>query len=103
MTNGTTTGESAAELRRRAEKLRECAREARRVAGVLDSYLSTAVTTAQSSDPPLWKGPYAETTTEELAELQGSLRGMSEALTDDARRWDSAAARLDERADEEGE
>ena len=66
---GPASGEDAAELRKRAERLRECAREARALARRLGPYLDDAVkkATPRASGFPtgadkgaLWQGPFAD-------------------------------------------
>ncbi len=90
--------ETAGSLRERAERLRECAREARDLCAEMDPLLDAPVETARQDEPAVWRGPYAEHTTTRLGELRRTLREMAEALDADAGRWDSHADGLDDQA-----
>jgi hypothetical protein len=92
------SGETPAELRERAEGLRECARQARTLAGALGPYVDDEATRASGTDPVIWQGPYAEATTQVLVDRKSTLNSMADALMNDASRWESEAADLDDRA-----
>ncbi|MEU3160562.1 hypothetical protein AB0N20_19210 [Streptomyces griseoincarnatus] len=105
---GPTDADSAAELKKRAERLRECAREARTLARKLGPYLDDAVkkaipragSRAGNSEDAIWQGPYADTCTEQLRRRQRTLNDMGGALLADATRWENQAAELDRQAKE---
>jgi hypothetical protein len=88
-------GETPAQLRKRADDLRECARKARALAGSLGPYLDNAATQATQG---IWKGPFAEASTATLRARKGSLHSMAGDLMADARRWETEARNLDEEA-----
>ncbi|MER6382300.1 hypothetical protein [Streptomyces sp. NPDC001250] len=88
-------GESPAQLKKRADDLRECARKARTLAWSLGPYLDNVVTQAT---PAIWKGPFAEASTATLGARKGSLHSMASDLMADARRWETEARNLDEEA-----
>ncbi|WP_406068774.1 hypothetical protein OG372_12650 [Streptomyces sp. NBC_01020] len=93
--------ETAAELKKRAETLRSAARRARTAAHGLGSYLDNEVKQAAGSGKDritIWEGPYAELTTAKLQAHSRTLHTMASDLVADARRWDSEARNLDERA-----
>jgi hypothetical protein len=90
--------ETPEELRQRAEDLRECAREARRLAEPLAGFLDAEAERAQRSDPTIWQGPYADRSTTTLVERQTSLHDLAWYLTHDAGRWDTEADALEDRA-----
>ncbi len=89
------TGETPAQLKQRAEDLRTCARNARRIAGGLGPYLDKA---AGEATPDIWTGPYAEATTAMLGARKTSLHTMASDLTADAARWEAHARSLDDQA-----
>ncbi|MFD3540997.1 hypothetical protein ACFWUQ_16085 [Streptomyces sp. NPDC058662] len=97
----------AAELRKRARQLRDCAREARALAGRLGPYLDDAVKRATPRASSLWsggdaaviwQGPFADQCTTVLQNHRQSLNGMGGALQADATRWENQAAELDKQA-----
>ncbi|MFE9449086.1 hypothetical protein [Streptomyces sp. NPDC006739] len=88
-------GETPAQLQKRAEDLRECARRARALAGSLGPYLDNAV---RQATPAIWQGPFAEASTATLGARKGSLASMAGDLMADARRWETEARNLDEQA-----
>ncbi|MEU8590989.1 hypothetical protein AB0C59_28885 [Streptomyces sp. NPDC048664] len=88
-------GESPAQLKKRADDLRDCARRARTLAGSLGTFLDGAV---KEATPTIWKGPFAEASTATLGTRSTSLRSMAADLMADAGRWDTEAGRLDEEA-----
>ncbi|MEU6070373.1 MULTISPECIES: hypothetical protein [Streptomyces] len=88
-------GETPAQLKKRADDLRECARRARTIAGSLGPYLDNAVTQAA---PAIWKGPFAEASTATLGTRKSSLHSMASDLITDARRWETEANNLDDQA-----
>ncbi|ANB07861.1 hypothetical protein SAM40697_3903 [Streptomyces ambofaciens] len=101
--------EDAAELKKRAKRLRECAREARTLARHLGPYLDDAVKKAtpratgfRTGDDKgaIWQGPFADECTGTLQQRQRTLNGMGTALLADATRWESQAEELDLRAKE---
>ncbi|MFD7875313.1 hypothetical protein ACFV5G_14620 [Streptomyces sp. NPDC059766] len=92
---GDEQGETPAQLRKRAEDLRECARKARALAGSLGGYLDNAV---KQATPAIWKGPFADTSTATLGARKKSLDSMAGDLMADARRWETEAHNLDEEA-----
>ncbi|MGW1727383.1 hypothetical protein ACWCQK_31255 [Streptomyces sp. NPDC002306] len=102
-------GGDSAELKRRAEKLRACAREARSLAHRLGPYLDDAVKKATpranafrtgGDKGALWQGPFADESTAVLQQRQRSLNGMGTALLADATRWETQADELDRQAKE---
>ncbi|MFD9001860.1 hypothetical protein ACFV0T_12945 [Streptomyces sp. NPDC059582] len=102
-------GDEAAELKKRAEKLRECAREARSLARRLGPYLDDAVKKATpradafrtgGDKGALWQGPFADESTAMLQQRQRGLNGMGTALLADATRWETQADELDRQAKE---
>jgi hypothetical protein len=104
-----TDGESAAELKKRAERLRDCAREARAIARRLGPYLDDAVKKATpratafrtgGDEGAIWQGPFADECTATLQKRQNSLSGMASSLLADATRWESQADELDRQAKE---
>lgn len=99
--------EDAAELKKRAKQLRECAREARTLARHLGPYLDDAVKKATprtsafrtgGDQGAIWQGPFADDCTAALQQRQSTLNGMGTALLADATRWESQAEELDQRA-----
>ena len=91
--------ESPADLRTRAETLRTCAKQARTAAHAMGTYLDGEVKTATGSgDALIWIGPYATDTTGTLQQRQSTLRRMASELVGDAKRWETEAGLLDERA-----
>ncbi|MFD5948871.1 hypothetical protein ACFWAZ_21785 [Streptomyces collinus] len=105
---GPTPGDDA-ELKKRAERLRECAREARALARKLGPYLDNAVKKATpraaafrtgGDEGAIWEGPFADECTAKLQQRQRTLNGMGTALLADATRWESQADELDRQADE---
>jgi hypothetical protein len=94
--------ETPGDLRRRAEELRECAREARRLAEPLAGFLDAESDRAQRSDPTIWQGPYAERSTMTLVERRTSLHDLAWYLAHDASRWDTEADALEEQASRAG-
>ncbi|SNX63203.1 hypothetical protein SAMN06272735_5005 [Streptomyces sp. TLI_55] len=105
----TTDGEDPAELKRRAAKLRDCAREARSIARRLGPYLDDAVKKAtpraaafriDGDEGAIWQGPFADECTVTLQKRQSTLNGMATALLADATRWETQAEELDRQAKE---
>lgn len=103
------TSEDAAELKRRAERLRECARGARALARRLGPYLDDAAKKAapRATDfrtgndaNAIWQGPFADECTVKLQQRQRTLNGMGGALLADATRWENQADELDRQAKE---
>lgn len=98
--------DDAAQLKIRAQHLRECARQARSLARTLGTFLDGAVGKAvpRAADPAknpgtaIWHGPFADQSTQALVGRQRTLRDMAGALMGDASRWESAASRLDDEA-----
>ncbi|UXY29194.1 hypothetical protein [Streptomyces sp. HUAS TT20] len=88
-------GETPAQLKKRADDLRECARRARTLAGSLGPYLDKAVSQAT---PAIWKGPFADASTATLGARKSSLHSMASDLMADARRWETEASNLDDEA-----
>ncbi|MFJ3235144.1 hypothetical protein [Streptomyces sp. NPDC086787] len=88
-------GETPAQLRKRADDLRECARKARTLAGSLGPYLDSAVTSATQG---IWMGPFAEASTATLRTRKARLGSMATDLMVDAKRWETEANHLDEQA-----
>lgn len=105
---GPTDADGAAELRKRAERLRECAREARALARRLGPYLDDAVkkavpraaSRAGNGADAIWQGPFADECTALLQQRQRTLNGMGGALLADATRWANEADELDRQAKE---
>ncbi|MFE0672612.1 hypothetical protein [Streptomyces sp. NPDC058867] len=104
-----TDGEDAAALKKRAEKLRGCAREARSIARRLGPYLDDAVKKATpraaafrtgGDKGAIWQGPFADECTAALQNRQGTLNGMATSLLADATRWENQADELDRQAKE---
>jgi hypothetical protein len=102
-------GEDAAELKKRAEKLRGCAREARSIARRLGPYLDDAVKKAtprtaafRTGDDAnaIWQGPFADECTTVLQQRQSTLSSMAGSLLTDATRWESQADELERQAKE---
>ncbi|WP_405777275.1 hypothetical protein [Streptomyces sp. NBC_00859] len=89
--------ETPQQMKERARKLRDCARRARGLAGALGPYLDKTVNQATAS-PPIWNGPYAETTTLTLGQRQSHLRDMAGDLLKDVARWESEASRIEDEA-----
>ena len=94
-----------AQLKRRAGNLREYARQARTLAQTLGPYLDGAVAkaTPRTDDPSapgaaIWTGPYADQCTATLTQRRSTLHSMASALMTDAKRWESAAADLEDQA-----
>jgi hypothetical protein len=99
----------AAELKKRAERLRECAREARTLARSLGPYLDGAVKKAApragdfragNDANAIWQGPFADECTAKLQQRQHTLNGMGGALLADATRWENQADELERQAKE---
>lgn len=88
-------GESAAQLKKRAETLRTSADRARHLAKKVGTFLDGAV---KQTGSDTWLGPYANTTTDTLKQRQGSLSRVAGALRAEAKRWDREAHDLEERA-----
>ncbi|MEU0245998.1 hypothetical protein ABZ192_16965 [Streptomyces sp. NPDC006235] len=104
---GPTPGDEAAELKKRAERLRECAREARALARRLGPYLDNAVKKATprtsafrtgGDEGAIWQGPFADECTAQLQQRQRTLNSMGTALLADATRWENQADELDRQA-----
>lgn len=101
------SGDDAAELKKRAERLRDCAREARALARRLGPYLDdsvkkaaprTALIRAGESQGAIWQGPFADECTAKLQQRQRTLNGMGTSLLADATRWENQADELDRQA-----
>ncbi|MFI8302693.1 hypothetical protein ACIF80_04425 [Streptomyces sp. NPDC085927] len=101
--------EDAAELKKRAKRLRECAREARALSRRLGPYLDDAVKKAtpraggfRTGDDKgaIWQGPFADECTSTLQQRQHTLNSMGTALLTDATRWENQADELDRQAKE---
>ncbi|MFF4220638.1 hypothetical protein [Streptomyces nondiastaticus] len=88
-------------MKKRADDLRACARQARLLAQRLGPYLDSPAKQAQQSEPAIWKGPYATSATAQISDRQGKLNRMASALMSDAGRWEAEARRLDEQAADE--
>lgn len=86
--------ETPAQMKQRADGLRDCARRAVTIAKALGSYLEKPVGQA-NSNPPIWTGPYAQATTVRLTQQQITLRTMADDLLADAARWQAEATRID--------
>ncbi|MFJ7176756.1 hypothetical protein ACIQXA_10170 [Streptomyces massasporeus] len=107
---GPTPGDDdAAELKKRAERLRDCAREARALARKLGPYLDDVVKKATpraaafrtgGDDGAIWQGPFADECTSKLQQRQRTLNSMATALLGDATRWESQADELIRQAGE---
>ncbi|MFJ4541047.1 hypothetical protein ACIP39_34565 [Streptomyces tibetensis] len=106
---GPTPGDDAAELKKRAERLRHCAQEARALARRLGPYLDDAVKKATpraaafrtgGDEGAIWQGPFADECTAKLRQRQRTLNSMGTALLGDATRWESQADELDRQAGE---
>jgi hypothetical protein len=106
---GTTDGAEAAELRKRAERLRQCAKDARSIARRLGPYLDDAVKRAVprsgagkdgANKDAIWQGPYADQCTTLLKQRRSTLGSMAGALLADATRWDGQADDLERQAKE---
>ncbi|OSP38930.1 hypothetical protein B7767_34345 [Streptomyces sp. 13-12-16] len=105
---GPTDADSGAELKKRAERLRECAREARTLARSLGPYLDGVVkkatpragSRAGDGTDAIWQGPFADDCTARLQQRQRTLNGMGGALLADAARWENQADELDRQAKE---
>ena len=104
-----TDGDDAAELKKRAERLRGCAREARSIARRLGPYLDDSVKKAApraaafrtgGDEGAIWQGPFADDCTAKLQKQQGTLNSMASSLLTDATRWESQADELDRQAKE---
>jgi hypothetical protein len=92
-------GESAKELKQRAETLRDAARRARQAASGLGSYLDGPVKKATATGKDrIWTGSWAEETTTALQARGSTLHTMASALLTDAKRWVTEAEKLEERA-----
>jgi hypothetical protein len=105
---GPADADSGAELKKRAARLRECAREARTLARSLGPYLDGVVKkatpragsrTGDGADA-IWQGPFADDCTAQLQQRQRTLNGMGGALLADATRWENQADELDRQARE---
>ncbi|MFI1726022.1 hypothetical protein [Streptomyces sp. NPDC020489] len=104
-----TDGGDAAELKRRAARLRDLAREARAIARRLGPYLDAAVKKATpraaafltgGDEAAIWQGPFADECTATLQKRQQTLNGMASSLLADASRWEREAEELDRQAKE---
>ncbi|MFJ9540570.1 hypothetical protein ACIRPX_25300 [Streptomyces sp. NPDC101225] len=102
-------GEGADELRKRAERLRGCAREARSIARRLGPYLDDVVRKAApraaafrtgGDEGAIWQGPFADRCTATLQKRQATLNSMARSLLADAGRWEGQADELDRQAKE---
>lgn len=102
-----TDGADAADLKRRADKLRACALEARSLARKLGPYLDDAVRKATprvaafragGDEGAIWQGPFADECTAKLQQRQRTLSGMASALLADATRWETQADELEREA-----
>ena len=101
--------DDAQDLTRRAQNLRECAKQARTIARGLGPYLDDVVSKAapraddvmtglggpSAGSPAIWMGPFADQCTATLRQRQSRLASMASALMADATRWESEATRLD--------
>lgn len=103
------TADDSAELKKRAEHLRACAREARSLARQLGPYLDDVVKRATprasafrtgDDQGAIWQGPFADDCTAKLRKRQGTLNQMGTSLLADATRWESQADELDRQAKE---
>ncbi|MEV8569339.1 hypothetical protein AB0436_27775 [Streptomyces sp. NPDC051322] len=93
--------DTSAELKRRAETLRSAARRARTAAHGLGTYIDSEVKQAAGTGKDrirIWQGPFADSTTSTLQQRSRALRKMADDLVADAKRWDSEARHLDDRA-----
>ena len=106
---GAKDSDDAAELKKRAERLRGCAREARSIARRLGPYLDDAVKKATpraaafrtgGDEGAIWQGPFADECTSKLQQRKQSLNSMAGALLADANRWETQADELDRQAKE---
>ncbi|MFF9114114.1 hypothetical protein ACF09Y_00565 [Streptomyces massasporeus] len=106
---GPTSGEDVAELKKQAERLRDCARQARALAHRMGPYLDNAVKKATpraaafrtgGEEGAIWQGPFADECTAKLQRRQRTLNSMGTALLADATRWESQADELDRQAGE---
>ncbi|MFD5158398.1 hypothetical protein ACFWMJ_10055 [Streptomyces hawaiiensis] len=106
---GPTPGDDAAELKKRAERLRDAAREARTLAHRLGPYLDDAVQRATpraaafragGDEGAIWQGPFADECTAKLQQRQRTLNSMGTALLADATRWESQGDELMRQAGE---
>ncbi|MFJ2819426.1 hypothetical protein [Streptomyces sp. NPDC087294] len=104
-----TDGEDAAALKKRAETLRGCAREARSIARRLGPYLDDVVKKATpradafrigADTGAIWQGPFADECTAKLRKRQQTLNSMASSLLADATRWENEAGELDRQAKE---
>ncbi|MEU8585670.1 hypothetical protein AB0C59_01455 [Streptomyces sp. NPDC048664] len=98
-------GVDTTELKARAKRLRECARQARALAGRLGPYLDQAVkkATPRGTGPgsgAIWLGPFADQCTLTLQKRRNTLSVMATSLLGDARRWEQQADELDHQATE---
>ncbi|MFH8365852.1 hypothetical protein [Streptomyces sp. NPDC018031] len=98
MPPGEKPDETPAQMKKRAEDLRACARKARTASKALGPMLDGPAKKAQQSNPAIWKGPYAERSTQALTQRKGQLNRMAAALLHDASRWEAEATRLDTEA-----
>ncbi|MGX1838057.1 hypothetical protein [Streptomyces diastaticus] len=102
---GPKDADSEAELKKRAERLRECARQARTLARGLGPYLDDAVkkatprAAAGAGKGAIWQGPFADECTTKLQQRKRTLNNMGTALMADATRWESQAEELDRQAE----
>ena len=99
-----------AQLKQRANTLRDQARQARTLARTLGSYLDGAVSEAtprpdmgaedlvSGAQPAIWTGPYADQCTSTLSQRQSTLQSMADGLVMDAARWEKVATQLDDEA-----
>ncbi len=77
--------------------LRECVGAATKLSGSLGAHLEPVVKTAASKD--LWRGPFAQQSTAELARLHRDMGKMAEDLIGDRDRWAKEADRLEAEAE----
>ncbi|MFJ4920281.1 hypothetical protein [Streptomyces sp. NPDC088725] len=91
--------ESPTQLRKRADALRTCARQARSAAHEMGTYLDREVKRASGTGADLiWIGPYATDTTRTLQARKATLHRLASDLIADASRWEIEAGHLDEKA-----
>ncbi|WP_327296316.1 MULTISPECIES: hypothetical protein [unclassified Streptomyces] len=91
--------ESPAQLHKRADTLRTCARQARHAAHEMGTYLDREAKQASGTgDDLIWIGPYATDTTGTLQARKSALHRMASDLIADARRWETEAMHLEEKA-----
>jgi hypothetical protein len=91
--------ETPQQMLHRAQSLRACAGRARSIAAGLGPYLDSVAGKASAS-PPIWQGPYAQSTTAMLNQRKSTLHQMATDLLQDAGRWESEATRLEGEANQ---